>query len=96
MKSQLSEMGKWGKPVRGVIAVVLVVALAWLLAREDRSMIPIPGTRSMEHMRENAGAGDIVLDDGTVAALDELINEDTVAGDRYIEKIMDSIDSEKD
>lgn len=32
MKSQLSEIGKWGKPVRGVIAVALVVALAWLLA----------------------------------------------------------------
>lgn len=32
MKSQLAEIGKWGKPVRGVIAVVLVVALAWLLA----------------------------------------------------------------
>ncbi|WP_370519433.1 type II secretion system protein N [Alcanivorax sp. DP30] len=32
MKSQLSEIGKWGKPVRGMIAAVLVVALAWLLA----------------------------------------------------------------
>jgi len=28
--------------------------------------------------------------------LDELINEGTVAGDRYSERIMTSIDSEKD
>lgn len=32
MKSQFSEIGKWGKPVRGMIAAILVVALAWLLA----------------------------------------------------------------
>ena len=32
MKSQLSEIGKWGKPVRGILAVLLVVALAWLVA----------------------------------------------------------------
>jgi len=72
------------------------LALAWLLARADRTMIPIPGTRSMEHMIENAGAGDIELDDETVASLDGLINENTVVGDRYIERLMTSIDSEKD
>jgi aryl-alcohol dehydrogenase-like predicted oxidoreductase len=72
------------------------LALAWLLARAERTMIPIPGTRNMEHLEENAGAGDIELDDATVSALDRLINEDTVAGDRYIERIMTTIDSEKD
>lgn len=72
------------------------LGLAWLLARADRTMIPIPGTRSMDHMKENAGAGDIELDDQTVACLDDLINENTVVGDRYIERIMTSIDSEKD
>ena len=72
------------------------LALAWILARADGTMIPIPGTRSMEHMQDNAGAGDIQLDAAAVAALDGLINEGTVAGDRYIERIMTSIDSEKD
>ena len=72
------------------------LALAWLLARADRTMIPIPGTRSIEHMKENAGAGDIELDDETVSYLDDLINENTVVGDRYVERIMTSIDSEKD
>ncbi|MBT6786005.1 MAG: aldo/keto reductase, partial [Acidiferrobacteraceae bacterium] len=72
------------------------LALAWILARADGAMIPIPGTRSMDHMQDNAGAGDIQLDSATVSALDELINEGTVAGDRYSERIMTSIDSEKD
>ncbi|MBT3639526.1 MAG: aldo/keto reductase, partial [Acidiferrobacteraceae bacterium] len=72
------------------------LALAWILACADGAMIPIPGTRSMDHMQDNAGAGDIQLDSATVSALDELINEGTVAGDRYSERIMTSIDSEKD
>jgi len=72
------------------------LALAWLLAREDRTLIPIPGTRNIEHMKENAGAGDIKLAEGVVGALDQLINEHTVAGERYSHKLMASIDSEKD
>jgi aryl-alcohol dehydrogenase-like predicted oxidoreductase len=72
------------------------LALAWILARSDGTMIPIPGTRSMNHMKDNAGAGDIQLDTATVSALDALINEDTVAGDRYNERTMNSVDSEKD
>jgi aryl-alcohol dehydrogenase-like predicted oxidoreductase len=72
------------------------LALAWILARADGTMIPIPGTRSMDHMKDNAGAGDIQLDAATVSALDDLINEGTVAGDRYSERIMTSVDSEKD
>jgi aryl-alcohol dehydrogenase-like predicted oxidoreductase len=72
------------------------LALAWILARQDKRMIPIPGTRDVSHMRENAGAGDIVLSDEVVRTLDELINENTVAGRRYTDTLMASTDSEKD
>ena len=71
------------------------LALAWLLARGD-NVIPIPGTKHVDYMIENAGAGDITLDQEVVEELDQLINEDTVAGDRYQWKLMNSIDSEKD
>ena len=71
------------------------LALAWLLAQGD-NIIPIPGTKHMEWMIENAGAGDIELDADTVAELDALINEDTVAGHRYTDALMASTDSEKD
>ena len=72
------------------------LALAWILARENRTMIPIPGTKDVAHMHENAGAGDIQLDADIVQRLDELINEDTVRGRRYIDTLMDSTDSERD
>lgn len=86
----------FGKIAREQGCSMAQLALAWILARADRTLIPIPGTRNMNHMRENAGAGDIELDGETVSTLDELINENTVAGNRYIDRIMTSIDSEKD
>lgn len=71
------------------------LALAWLLARGE-NIIPIPGTKDLGHMRENALAGDIVLDENVVRVLDELINENTVTGRRYNDELMASTDSEKD
>ncbi|MEM7208179.1 MAG: aldo/keto reductase [Pseudomonadota bacterium] len=72
------------------------LALAWVLARHGRRMIPIPGTKDIQHMRENAAAGDIVLDDEIVSRLDALINESTVVGTRYTEAGMKAADSERD
>ena len=71
------------------------LALAWLLARGD-NIVPIPGTKHMHWMLENAGAADIELDAATVDELDKLINEDTVAGNRYTDALMASTDSERD
>ena len=71
------------------------LALAWLLARGD-NIVPIPGTRHMDWMIENAGAAEVDLDAATVAELDELINESTVAGNRYTDALMASTDSERD
>jgi aryl-alcohol dehydrogenase-like predicted oxidoreductase len=71
------------------------LALAWLLA-QDGGLIPIPGTKHMDWMIENAGAADVELDAATVAELDALINEDTVTGHRYTDALMKSTDSEKD
>jgi aryl-alcohol dehydrogenase-like predicted oxidoreductase len=71
------------------------LALAWLLAQGD-NIVPIPGTKHMAWMIENAGAGEITLDTTTVEELDQLINEDTVAGYRYTDALMASTDSEKD
>ena len=71
------------------------LALAWLLARGDY-IVPIPGTKHVDYMVENAGAGDLRLDPETVAELDALINEDTVEGARYTAAVMAKVDSERD
>jgi pyridoxine 4-dehydrogenase len=45
------------------------VALAWLLQRSP-VMLPIPGTGSLEHLRENCGAALITLDDTAMRELE--------------------------
>jgi aryl-alcohol dehydrogenase-like predicted oxidoreductase len=44
------------------------IAIAWLLARSP-SMLPIPGTSSLEHLEENWGAREVTLDSDEVAAI---------------------------
>ncbi|HKO15041.1 MAG TPA: aldo/keto reductase [Gemmatimonadaceae bacterium] len=45
------------------------VMLAWLLARSP-VMLPIPGTLSLEHLRENLGAAALELTEAEIAELD--------------------------
>jgi len=60
--------------VRGIAARLAAtpaqIALAWLLTRSP-VMLPIPGTRSMEHLEENAKAAGIRLSPDDVAALEK-------------------------
>lgn len=72
------------------------LALGWLLAQRKKNMVPIPGTKHIEYLVENAGAGTIALDAATVAELDQLINEDTIIGNRYEDARMAEADSERD
>jgi pyridoxine 4-dehydrogenase len=44
------------------------IALAWLLARSS-TMLPIPGTLSLEHLKENLATGDLELSEAELEAL---------------------------
>lgn len=66
------------------------VALAWLLAKGP-SVVPIPGTKHAARVEENAGAADVVLSTAQVAALDELFDPANIAGDRYPEAMLRTI-----
>ena len=66
------------------------VSLAWLLAKGPH-VIPIPGTKRVSRIEENAGAGGVILDANQVATLDELFDADNVAGERYPEALMKTI-----
>jgi aryl-alcohol dehydrogenase-like predicted oxidoreductase len=70
------------------------LALAWLKAKGD-FIVPIPGTRSVEHMRENLNADAIQLDTKTVEKLDNLINQNTVHAPRYSSAQQAEIDTEE-
>ena len=58
------------------------VALAWLLARHPW-IVPIPGTRRLERVSENAAATALPLSADEVAELDELAQRVGVRGERY-------------
>ena len=63
------------------------LALGWLLAQGDE-VVPIPGTRSAERLRENAAAVDVSLSPGELAAIDAVMPPDVASGARYPEAMM--------
>ncbi len=70
------------------------LALAWLLGR-DENIVPIPGTTSLDHLRENYNATGVTLTAESAARLDRLINQSTVAGARYNAATQMEIDTEE-
>ena len=67
------------------------LALAWLLHRGDH-VLPIPGTRSVEHFREMVPAADTVLTGEALAAVDRALPPGWTHGDRYNERQWVSIE----
>lgn len=64
----------------GVPAAAL--AIAWLRTRGE-GVIPIPGTRSVEHLRELAVGADLALTAGDLARIEEVLPVGWAHGDRY-------------
>jgi aryl-alcohol dehydrogenase-like predicted oxidoreductase len=58
------------------------LALAWVLARGD-DIVPIPGTKRVTYLEENARAADIVLTAEQLARIEAAVPKGLVAGDRY-------------
>jgi aryl-alcohol dehydrogenase-like predicted oxidoreductase len=63
------------------------IALAWLLAQHP-FIVPIPGTRRLERVEENAAATRVPLSADELADLDELATRIGVQGNRYNEQGM--------
>jgi aryl-alcohol dehydrogenase-like predicted oxidoreductase len=70
------------------------VALAWLLHRAEH-IIPIPGTRSAEHVVENIGGLGVDLTPELMARLDQLFDPRAVAGLRYNAQSLSEVDTEE-
>ncbi len=64
------------------------VGLAWLLAHAPTTLL-IPGTRSIAHLEENLGAGDVVLSADALARLDAVTEPRTSAMPDGIEGFVD-------
>ncbi len=68
------------------------LALAWVLEQDD-NIVPIPGTQHVNFLEENAAAADVQLSESVVQRLDDLINENTVQGERYNATIMATMET---
>jgi aryl-alcohol dehydrogenase-like predicted oxidoreductase len=69
------------------------VALGWLLNKGE-NILPIPGTQSLEHLRENCAAHSVQFTAQEMAELDILINHQNVSGHRYNEQSRSEVDTE--
>ena len=68
------------------------LALAWVIAQGD-NIFPIPGTKKIKYLEENAGAIDIQLTSEELAEIDSFFPKDAASGQRYPEQMMKSIDA---
>ena len=67
---------------RGVTAAQL--ALAWVLAQGDM-LVPIPGTRRIRTLEENAAAADLLLTADDLARIEAVFPKGAASGHRYAE-----------
>jgi aryl-alcohol dehydrogenase-like predicted oxidoreductase len=67
------------------------VALAWVLHKGD-DIVPIPGTKRRTYLEENVAAASISLDAAQMEALDDALAPGKIAGPRYSERMMATVD----
>ena len=70
------------------------LAVAWVLAKGS-FIVPVVGARTRAQLAESLGALGVELTAGELAAIEAAIPADAVAGTRYDERQMRSLDSEK-
>ncbi|MEJ1992105.1 MAG: aldo/keto reductase [Maritimibacter sp.] len=68
------------------------LSLAWLLAQGD-DIVPIPGTKRIAYLRDNAGSVEVQLSAAEMQEIDEALAGIEVAGARYTEEGMKGLDA---
>lgn len=70
------------------------IALAWLLAQKPW-IVPIPGTRNMDHLNENLGAINVHLTQADLREIETAFSTIKVYGGRMVEKYLLDVDQTK-
>lgn len=68
------------------------LSLAWLLAQGD-DIVPIPGTKRIAYLRDNAAAVDVILSDNDRQDIEQGLAALPVSGARYTEEGMKGVDA---
>ncbi|RYX98926.1 aldo/keto reductase [bacterium] len=66
------------------------LALAWVMSKSG-NIVPIPGTKRIKYLEENTEAINIKLEDHEIRYLEKVFTPDAVAGFRYPESSMSSL-----
>ena len=66
------------------------LALAWVLAQGE-DIVPIPGTKKLRYLEENAGAASIHLTPADLKQIAEIAPQDVAAGPRYPDSAMQHV-----
>jgi aryl-alcohol dehydrogenase-like predicted oxidoreductase len=66
------------------------LALAWVLA-QGQDIIPIPGTKKLKYLEENAGGVNVMLTAQELAEIDRILPPGGAAGERYYGQAMKSL-----
>ena len=73
---------------------VAQLAIAWTLAKGEH-VVPIPGTKNIQHLEENHSAGEVELSADIVVRLDAHFAPEKIAGPRYAPRLQASVDTEQ-
>lgn len=68
------------------------LALAWVLA-QGQDIVPIPGTKRVKYLEQNAAATEVILSQEELAAIEGVFPKDAVSGLRYPEAMMKSVNA---
>ena len=66
------------------------MALAWVLA-QGQDIVPIPGTKRVKYLEQNAAVADIILSQEELAAIEDVFPKDAASGLRYPEAMMATV-----
>jgi aryl-alcohol dehydrogenase-like predicted oxidoreductase len=91
LRSNLGLLRELDAVAAEVGATTAQVALAWVLAQGD-DIIPIPGTKRVHYLEQNAAATGIGLDARQLARLDMAFPPGVASGERYPDTMMQSVD----
>jgi aryl-alcohol dehydrogenase-like predicted oxidoreductase len=69
------------------------LAMAWVL-HQGEHIIPIPGTTSVSHLREDLQAAEVVIPAAAMAKLNEIFQPSTIHGARYNPQGSSEVDTE--
>ena len=66
------------------------VALAWVLAQKS-FIVPIPGTRNLERLKDNISSTDVLLTEEELKDINEALSKITIRGERYPKELAERV-----